>query len=127
MHMKRMGIGWGAVVAWLVVSALSQPAERMRRTPQAPDEISNLSGECEKGQLTSCTALGIDYLKGQGVAKDETRARGLLGRACDGNDARGCNNLGIIYASGLSAPKDETRAVQLYQRGCNGGYLRACV
>src|SRR5260370_26697464 len=107
MNMKQMGIGWGAVVAWLLVSALSQPARCMRRMPQTPDEISKLSAECEKGQLTSCTALGIDYLKGQGVAKDENKARGLLERACDGNDARACNNLGIIYASGLSVPKDE--------------------
>src|SRR5262245_9279752 len=125
--MKWNVLSWSAAVAWLCVSTFSQPAERMRSTPQTPDDVEKLSAECEKGQLASCTALGIDYLDGRGVTKDENKARALLERACGGNDARGCNNLGIIYAEGLSVPKDGARAVQLYQRGCDGGYLRACM
>src|SRR6266511_1832447 len=125
--MKLNVLSWSAAVAWLCVSTFSQPAECMRWTPQTPDDVKKLSAECEKGQLASCTALGIDYLTGRGVTKDENKARALLERACGGNDARGCNNLGIIYAEGQGVPKDEARAVQLYQRGCDGGYVGACV
>src|SRR6266545_2680359 len=108
--MKLNVLSWSAAVAWLCVSTFSQPAECMRWTPQTPDDVKKLSAECEKGQLASCTALGIDYLTGRGVTKDENKARALLERACGGNDARGCNNLGIIYAEGQGVPKDEARA-----------------
>jgi len=58
----------------------------MRSTEQTPDDISNLSSECEKDSYRSCAALGIDYLDGRGVAKDENKARALLERACGGNE-----------------------------------------
>src|SRR5262247_2585455 len=119
--MKWNVLSWSAAVAWLCVSTFSQPAERMRWTQQKPDDVEKLSAECEKGQLASCTALGIDYLDGRGVTKDENKARALLERACGGNDARGCNNLGIIYAEGLSVPKDGARAVQLFRKVCESG------
>ena len=105
--MKWNVLSWSVAVAWLCVSTFSKPAECMRWTLQTPDDVKKLSAECENGQLASCTALGIDYLDGRGVTKDENKARALLERACGGNDARGCNNLGIIYAEGLSVPKDE--------------------
>jgi TPR repeat protein len=108
--MKWNALRRGVVVAWLLASTFSKPAECMRWMRQTPDDISNLSSECEKGQLASCSTLGIDYLTGRGVAKDENKARALLERACGGNDARGCNNLGNIFAGGLSVPKDEPRA-----------------
>src|SRR5260370_7877202 len=95
--------------AGLLVSALSQPAECMRRMPQTPDEISNLSCECEKGQLTSCTTLGIDYLKGQGVAKDENKARELLERACGGGAPPGGQNPGVLFSTGRPVAKAEGR------------------
>lgn len=112
--MKWKDFCWGALVAWLLVGTFSHRATCATRVTQTPDEISKLNSECEKGQLASCTVLGIDYLDGHGVAKDESKARALLERAYGGNDARGCNNLGIIYAGGLSVAKDEPRAVQLF-------------
>ena len=103
--MRWKALGCGAVVAWLLAGAFSN---RAACAAQTLDGKSKLNSECEKGQLASCTTMGIDYLDGHGVAKDEGKARALLERACGGNDARGCNNLGIIYA-GISPLRRGTR------------------
>ena len=55
-------------------------------------------------------ALGVAYLKGQGVAKDETTARQLFERAVKLNHPAACYNLGLMHLNGNGVTKDEKQA-----------------
>jgi hypothetical protein len=46
---------------------------------------------CEGDSNTGCYNLGVKYLKGEGVRKDNSRALDLFGKACDLKSENGCN------------------------------------
>ena len=81
---------------------------------------------CGGGQTHSCGELGFMYAKGQGVAKDESRAVAHFSKACDAGDPKGCAYLGAMYADGQGVAKDESRAVALYSKACDAGEGHAC-
>jgi TPR repeat protein len=66
------------------------------------------------------------YERGEGVARDDTRAAQLYQKACDGGYARGCFEFGRSYAAGRGVAKDEAFARQLFQKACDGGDMGGC-
>jgi TPR repeat protein len=48
----------------------------------------------EAGDSGGCAQLGLLYMKGEGVEKDESRANELLSRACEGQEEVACKALG---------------------------------
>jgi TPR repeat protein len=74
----------------------------------------------------ACTNLGNAYRYGLGVAKDESRARELLRRGCDGDCAWGCYNLAAMLEATGGAPSGGPSALSLYQKACRLGHARAC-
>jgi TPR repeat protein len=45
---------------------------------------------CEKGEMTGCRNLALQYQRGEGVPKDAEQALSLYHKACDGGDAGAC-------------------------------------
>jgi TPR repeat protein len=45
---------------------------------------------CENGETVACVSLGYMYANGEGVARDEERARQLFQVACGRADPIGC-------------------------------------
>ena len=83
---------------------------------------------CNGGVLAGCTNLGVDYLRGMGVAKDAAKGIALYKKACTMRSTPPrCANLGTIYQDGKSAPQDLKKANALYEKACaNGSHLRRC-
>ena len=83
--------------------------------------------QCAKGHAGSCGAAGSLYATGQaGLPLDETKARELLGKGCDGSDAKACVNLGVLLAQGRGGAKDPAGAAKNFERGCAAGEAKGC-
>jgi TPR repeat protein len=115
--------------------------------------LSRLTARADSGDAQAQTALALAYLRGEGVAKDETAAarwadaaarRGdpeaqyLAGSLARSDPARAftwyqrgaamgnvkaMHNLAIAYAQGQGTPKDATLAVQWFARAAALGYI----
>ncbi len=57
--------------------------------------------QCRRGNAASCTRLGLMHERGEGVAKDLSRAATLYDKACQGADVPACSRLGEML---LRAP-----------------------
>ena len=89
-------------------------------------DVVKLEKSCVSGSAVDCSALGFNYLFGQGVKQDHFKSVGLYEKACDGGDAAGCANLGAMYATGQGVKQDYFKAVGLYQKACDGGNAIGC-
>ena len=78
-----------------------------------------LEKACNLGDGKGCNDLGIKYVKGEGVAKDEYKAIEFYRKACNLKYAWGCDNLGVKYKKGLGAKKDLFKSVKFYRKACN--------
>lgn len=86
-----------------------------------------LQEDCDAGDMTKCTTLGVMYSKGQGVTQDKIRAVKLYEQACNSNNTNGCFNLGYMYENGQGIGQDEIKAIQLYQKACDGNHTKGCL
>lgn len=73
-----------------------------------------------------CFALGVLYNDGDGVERDQARARQLYDKACGAGHATACNNLGSMNKDGRGGPKDVERAKALYKLACDGEEALGC-
>jgi hypothetical protein len=64
------------------------------------------------------------YLRGDGVAVDTSRAATLFQRACDGGEFSGCLSVGFQYADGNGVARDDARAVAFYSKACDGAKFK---
>jgi TPR repeat protein len=83
--------------------------------------------QCQKGHAGSCGAEGALFASGKGgLARDEAKARELLGKACDASDAKSCVNLGVLLAQGRGGARDLAGAAKDFERGCQNGDAKGC-
>jgi|CXWL01.1.fsa_nt_gi TPR repeat protein len=104
LHMLRV-----LAVLVLVGATPSEAAE----TPQ------QLKAACEKGTANACASLGMLYVEGEGVKKDNFQAVALFRKACDGGNALGCGNLGIMYEYGAGVRQDNDEALKYFGKVCD--------
>lgn len=89
-------------------------------------DASDCAAQCAKHDAASCNSLGLIYLRGTGVAEDDSRAFAAFKQSCDGGNMPGCVNLGVLYTRGTGVAKDEVRAAALFQQGCDAGEAISC-
>jgi hypothetical protein len=85
----------------------------MPRTVTAQNLMRETERSCIRGEITSCTVLGLIYETGAGGVRDQTRALELYQRACDGGVAEGCARVALAQA----APADESTEDAQMRRG----------
>ncbi len=79
---------------------------------------------CDNGVGTECNKLGLMYLGGDKVEKDETMAYIYFVTSCyDANNAIGCGMLGSFYEK----DHEYSDAFSLYEKSCKDGYMGGCV
>lgn len=81
---------------------------------------------CEEGSGDSCSNLGIMYVNGIGVDRDEKQAAILYKKACDMDSADGCYALysAHLYDVGLRGdPEIEKFALN---KACKLGHKKSC-
>ena len=59
------------------------------------------SEDCSGANAGNCLTLGVNYLKGRGVPKDERRGNALFEKVCDAGDGRGLDFLERLPAPPL--------------------------
>jgi TPR repeat protein len=83
--------------------------------------------DCARGDAVACNNLGVSYFRGDAVAPDAAKARGLFERACSAGSLEACNNLGALQEHAAAGdPERLFEAAQLYQRACDGGAPLGC-
>jgi len=78
------------------------------------------------GGLNGCDWLGLAYLDGAGVAKDEKRGLALYNSACARGDSSSCYNLADIYTRGTQVQANPGRAAELLDKACVLRHREAC-
>ena len=92
-------------------------ARKIKDLPETPEEAASwLKTRVEQGNADSMVALGVAYLDGRGVAKDETAARNLFERAVKLHHPAACYNLALMHQEGRGGPKDEKLAIAEFQQ-----------
>lgn len=81
---------------------------------------------CNGGDPVACHGLGLMYLYGVKIAKDEAAAVGMFTKSCDAGDAAGCNSLAGRYLNGEGVTKDAARAADLFSKSCDKGEAISC-
>jgi uncharacterized protein len=102
----------------------------LRRAPDA-DNVARATAafklECREGGAEACSALGVMYEIGVGVAANPGRAVALYERACNAGNVRGCANLGVALIEGLGGTQDVAAGARLLEPACAHGDAGACV
>lgn len=71
-----------------LVLAATQPTSSTLR-----DSVVQLTGSCSQNVTTSCATLGLLYVAGAGVDRDEARGKALLKRGCQPDTPLACSLL----------------------------------
>lgn len=71
------------------------------------------------------TILGVAYLEGRGVSKDETEALRWLRKAANQGEVRAQYNLGVIFIQGRIVERDEAEARRWFRRAAAQGLPEA--
>lgn len=79
----------------------------------------------EQGYGDALTQLGMMYVLGQGVPKDDAKATSLLVAAATQEGAGALFELGKLFELGFGTPKDEKEAVRLILLAAEGGCVEA--
>lgn len=82
---------------------------------------------CDEQHAGACSALGVIYEIGLGVAADPARASALYERACRYGNVRGCTNLAIVQIWGFGVPREVRFAARLLGVTCARGDAKACL
>ena len=82
---------------------------------------------CENGEMKGCVNLGVLYFVGDGVEKNQKKAKKLFNKACKYRYPEGCYQLGTIYKRGADNIKRNYKKARLfYARGCMLRLTKSC-
>ncbi|MDF1733941.1 MAG: tetratricopeptide repeat protein [Minwuia sp.] len=81
--------------------------------------------DAASGDAAAQRNLGLLYLNGQGVPKNEAAAAEWFRRSSDQGFPRASANLGELYLRGVGVPRDPERAVSYFQRAAEAGLPEA--
>ncbi len=70
----------------------------------------------ESGNPVAQRNLGIMYLRGDGIPRDETQGRAWLTRSANAGDAPAMNELGVLYYFGHGMEKDYVQALAWFSK-----------
>jgi len=102
-------------------AALVKPAAPIARKfkdqPESPEAAAAwLRAKADAGSDDAILALGVAHLKGDGVPRDEARARSLFERAAARNHPAAYFNLGYLALNGIGEPKNEAAAMHHFKK-----------
>ena len=105
-----------ACVGTVVVTRVEAPKPRPKK---ACNSVEDCAARCDTGEAAACTLLGIRYAAGDGVPRDDAKAREYLESACAEKDPQGCYELALSWG-------DETSKVARYTIACDANLYAAC-
>lgn len=117
----------------LLLCPLAQAETKTEPKPDAKDETCYKAGmilevltQCaDKGDANAQNALGMMYLQGQGIAKDDKKAFQLFSKAAAQNQPDAQNAIGVIYEKGYGVPIDTKKAFEWYSKAAELNHVGA--
>ncbi len=107
------------------VAAPTDPLPDASLLPPAQVDRASLVEDAESGDARSQAWLGMTYLSGIGVEKDEARAAGYFRRAAEQGFDQAQNMLGACYAHGMGVEQDGAQAYTWFLKAAEQGYAQA--
>ncbi len=89
-------------------------------------DLAPCSEDCDRGIAFACTVMAGRIERGDGVAKDLTRAIHLHERACELRDTSSCITASRMHASGSGVPPSRAKQIELLATACKLGDGTAC-
>ncbi len=128
MYLKGQGVEEDRkqAVKWLSSASLGgneQAAAKLRRMKEQQERFAQLEKDASSGDAGAQYEIGMMYLKGRGVEKDEERARVWLGKASKGGHEKATTRLGILHYRGEGGKVDYKQAHALFDRVKNHSVL----
>jgi TPR repeat protein len=102
--------------------ALLVPALRAQDGATGRFDAAALEQLAERGNPDAQFELGIRYLGGEGLDKDEKKAAEWLQKAADQHNLAAMNALGTLNEEGIGLPKDEKKAFEWYEKAAKYGF-----
>lgn len=108
-----------AVASFLLLTAVAPAQEAESFDPSVLRRLA------ENGNPDAQFELGIRFLGGEGVEKDEKKAAEWLQKSADQHNLPAMNALGTLYEEGVGVGKDEKRAFEWYEKAARYGFALA--
>lgn len=110
----------------ILVSGILSPLLMAGKSENAPKlDLKPLEARAEKNDPEAQAALGIFYMAGREVEKDEKKGFEWLEKAASQNDPRGLYYFSLCFLDGLGTKKDEVRGLQFLKKAVDAGYIPA--
>ncbi len=102
----------------------SNPPKRLS-PQQAAEQERNLRAFAERGDTDAQFELGLRFLTGEGLKKDDQEGVKWLEKAAEGGHLRAQYVYGSLFEDGTSVPKDPAKAASWFEKAANGGFPMA--
>jgi TPR repeat protein len=104
-------------------------AERSRHTSEetSREPVSAYERAAASGDHSAMNELGVIYLEGTMVERNEALGLAWLARAADAGLPLAQRNMGFAYEHGRAVPEDLDVAAKWYARAVSAGHVRASV
>jgi hypothetical protein len=103
----------------------SPPSSKQEAAPFAEDRLAQLQKQADSGNADAQFNLGSMYHKGEGLAKDVTKAFEWYQKAAAQGNASAQEALGRMYARGEGVARDLAKAFELLQIAATQGHANA--
>ncbi|MFZ4764406.1 MAG: tetratricopeptide repeat protein [Roseimicrobium sp.] len=109
---------------WCFAAALALlvPSLKAQQHPSEPFDVAALEQLAERGNSDAQFELGIRYLGGEGLPKNEKKAVEWLQKAAEQHSLPAMNALGTLSEEGIGLPKNEKAAVEWYEKAAKYGF-----
>src|SRR3954470_18694857 len=109
----------GVAAAFAIFSKAPLPAQEGNGS--GPD-VETLKKLAQSGNADAEFELGIRYLGGEGLEKDEKQAAEWLQKSADEHNLAAMNAIGTLHEEGVGMPKDEKKAFEWYEKAAKYGF-----
>ena len=115
------------ILAALVLISFQALAEDDRTATRnvANETFEQVKKAAEQGDALAQYRLGLHYVDGRGVAKDNAEAAKWYLKAAEQGNANGQFELGFMYENGKGVAKDEAEAIKWYRKAAAQGNTKA--
>lgn len=114
---------WIVLLPILVIGAANAVTivSEIINSGKAKEEAKKMQTLAEMGNVDAQHKLGLFYLDGKGVPKNDALAAEWLGKAAAQGHSEAQYNLGYMYENGFGVPKDLNEAVKWYRKSAEPG------
>jgi TPR repeat protein len=109
------------ILALPFILASSRAADSAVRTQTEEERFASARAKAEQGDTRSQYILGLMYMGGRGVTKDNALAVEWFRKAADKGDPFGQNSLGRMYEYGMGVAQDYAAALDWYRKSIAQG------